>query len=476
MTPGANDLCVFAVKRGYIESKEIYCNSLYPFYLALVEKYENSPYANGVMSDHVEVNPKTVCSALTDNSVVSFIPMTNVLEKTNVVSYDSVTYEAVKKGFTVFQRGDLIWAKITPCMQNGKSCIVDKMPTEIGFGSTEFHVIRKRNDNVYMPFIWAILSNDNVLKAAQATFSGSAGQQRVSASFIENFPAVLPDYPVQVRLVAELEEKLKLLNGKLQRANELLHKNPIYLIDRLGLTFDFSATQRTVYATTMANIEGRIDADYYSPKFSHFRKQIEELPYRTVSVEDIGEKIVSGFAAGKQDQADDLPDEQRVPHLRPFSITPDGELSLDTKKYVPRAGLKDADFCKKNEVIFNNTNSPEWVGKTTVFDEDVLCAASNHMTRITVKDGVNPYYVAYFFNLLLSIGYWKLLCTNFNNQAGVNTDTLKAVRIPLPDKPEQDQIVAEIMQRRSEANRLRKEALAEWNAARAQFEKELLGE
>ena len=86
------------------------------------------------------------------------------------------------------------------------------------------------------------------------------------------------------------------------------------------------------------------------------------------------------------------------------------------------------------------------------------------------------YYVAYFFNLLLSIGYWKLLCTNFNNQAGVNTDTLKAVRIPLPDKAEQDRIVTEIMQRRSEANRLRKEAIAEWNASRAQFEIELLGE
>ena len=74
---------------------------------------------------------------------------------------------------------------------------------------------------------------------------------------------------------------------------------------------------------------------------------------------------------------------------------------------------------------------PDLVGKTTVFDSDVLCAASNHMTRITVKEGVNPYYVAAFFNVLLSIGYWKLLCTNFNNQAGVNTDTLKRVKIPL---------------------------------------------
>lgn len=290
MTPDVNDLCVFAVKRGYIESKEIYCNPLYPTYLSLVEKYQHSPYANGILNNHVAVNPKTDCSLLSDSSEVSFVPMANVQEKTNVVSYDMVAYETVKKGFTVFQRGDLIWAKITPCMQNGKSCIVDKMPTEIGFGSTEFHVIRKRNENVYMPFIWAILSSDDVLKAAQATFSGSAGQQRVSASFIENFPAVLPDYPVQVRLVAELEDKLNLLNGKLQRAYELLHKTPMYLIDRLGLTFDFSATQKITYATTVANIEGRIDADYYSPKFSHFRSQIEALPYRTVSVDDIKAK------------------------------------------------------------------------------------------------------------------------------------------------------------------------------------------
>lgn len=273
-----------------------------------------------------------------------------------------------------------------------------------------------------------------------------------------------------------MEDKLNLLNGKLQRAYELLHKTPMYLIDRLGLTFDFSATQKITYATTVANIEGRIDADYYSPKFSHFRSQIEALPYRTVSVDDISEKIVSGFAAGKQDQADNLPEDQRVPHLRPFSITPEGELSFETKKYVPKSRLKSEDYCKKNEVIFNNTNSPDLVGKTTVFDSDVLCAASNHMTRITVKEGVNPYYVAAFFNVLLSIGYWKLLCTNFNNQAGVNTDTLKRVKIPLPPKEIQDQIAAELMQRRSQANVLRRQAIKEWADAKAQFEKELLGE
>lgn len=151
------------------------------------------------MSDFLDVNPKTDCTMLTDKTEVSFVPMPNVQERNNMVSYDMVPYEKVKKGFTVFRRNDLIWAKITPCMQNGKSCIVDEMPTEIGFGSTEFHVIRKRNNDVYMPFVWSIFSNENVLKAAQAVFSGSAGQQRVSASFLETFPAVLPKYDVQVK-------------------------------------------------------------------------------------------------------------------------------------------------------------------------------------------------------------------------------------------------------------------------------------
>ena len=75
---------------------------------------------------------------------------------------------------------------------------------------------------------------------------------------------------------------------------------------------------------------------------------------------------------------------------------------------------------------------------------------------------------------MLSIGYWKLLCTNFNNQAGINIDTLKSVRIPLPEKSVQDEIATEIMQRRSKANTLRREAEWEWKKAKEEFEKELL--
>lgn len=300
-----------------------------------------------------------------------------------------------------------------------------------------------------------------------------AGQPNINKEEYKSFKLILHSKEQQAYLISLLDRALLERNKKLLEANRLLTSPSQLVLEMLGISFS-SPPKQLAYAIPTSSISGRFDADYYSPKFSRFRVQIEHTAYPTISVGEISDRIISGFAAGKQDQADALPNDKRVPHLRPFSITPEGELSFETMKYVPKTRLKDEDYCRKNEVLFNNTNSPDLVGKTTVFDSDVLCATSNHMTRITVKDGVNPYYVAAFFNVLLSTGYWKLLCTNFNNQAGVNTETLKSVRIPLPPKEIQDDIATAIMLCRVKANALRKEAEQDWQNAKAQFEKLLL--
>ena len=367
------------------------------------------------------------------------------------------------------QKGDIVISLTRP--QRGA---IAQIKDESIIASTGFAIIRETDDSICKEWlIHTLLSNCSLQQMLQRSSGG-------------NYPAIvenelkkilIPKIGIdrQERMLEHLNESLNQVTDKEKKASKLLLDLPSILMNVLDIKFDATETKIS-YATNRTNILGRIDADFYSPKFVHFREQIEDGKYPSVCIDDIAERIVTGFAAGKQDQADDLPDEERVPQLRPFSITPEGELSFETKKYVPKNRVKDSDYCQKKEVIFNNTNSPDLVGKTTVFDSDVLCTTSNHMTRITVKDGVNPYYVSYFFNLLLSIGYWKLLCTNFNNQAGVNIETLKSVKIPLPDIETQNAIVAKIMGRRSEANRLRKEAEQEWKAAKEQFEKELLGE
>ncbi len=371
----------------------------------------------------------------------------------------------------LLQPGDILFARTGGTV--GKTYFYDGKIGEAVFAG---YCIRFRFDEskVLPKYIYWYTKTDMYQKWVNG-IQRPSGQPNINKEEYKSFEIILPNRKIQQKLVDLMDSSLEDIKTKRKAAEELLSKKVEYVLASLGLSFDVPS-KKLVFATKFSDIGFRIDADYYSPEFAHFRSQIEESRYEVLPVGAISEKITSGFAAGKQDQADNLPSDKRVPHLRPFSITPEGELSFETKKYVPVSSLKESDYCKKNEVIFNNTNSSELVGKTTVFDSDVLCAVSNHMTRITVKDGVNPYYISAFFNVLLSIGYWKLLCTNFNNQAGINIETLKNVRIPLPPKDLQDEIVSELMRRRFKANVLRREAQNKWQSAKEQFERELLGE
>ena len=196
----------------------IYCTPHSDYLNDVFSKLRTNNFFAGHVEDFVEINPKTSRAGLQDKSDVSFVPMTAVTEKTNQVVYEFKTYSEVKTGFTIFKKNDLLWAKITPCMQNGKSFVASDMPTDIGFGSTEFHVLRAKNPKrVYMPYLWVIFSNEHILEAAQGMFGGSAGQQRVPDTFLKKFPIVLPPYEVQVKLadqVFEALEKTKKMRAK----------------------------------------------------------------------------------------------------------------------------------------------------------------------------------------------------------------------------------------------------------------------
>jgi len=191
-----------------IKEMGLYCNPHSAYLNEVFSMLHNSPYHSGALEDFVYVNPSINRTRLNESSDVSFVPMPAVSEKTNQVVYEQQQYKDVKTGFTPFQRGDLLWAKITPCMQNGKSFLSDRMPTEYGFGSTEFHVLRQKSERIYMPFLWVLLSDEHILEAAQGMFSGSAGQQRVPDTFLKKFPIILPPIDMQRELADEVMEAL----------------------------------------------------------------------------------------------------------------------------------------------------------------------------------------------------------------------------------------------------------------------------
>lgn len=280
----------------------------------------------------------------------------------------------------------------------------------------------------------------------------------------------VPPIDIQRRLVAELDVARAERDRELAEAGSLLASIDSYVLEQLAVLP--KPDPRRVFAVLRHQVLARLDADYHSPQFQRLRRAIEGSIYPARSLGDLAKFMRSGFAAGRQDQASG--GEPAVPHLRPLNLNAWGVLSIAETKSVPASSVKPDDYLVHGEVLFNNTNSAEWVGKSGVFDLETPCACSNHMTRIRLKPGIDPYFIAALLNAFRGIGYFSALSTFFNNQAGINTVTLAALRIPVPCEAEQKAIAREVVQRKAEAARLRTHAETVWREARARFEQQLL--
>ena len=169
---------------------------------------ENSPFGKSKfackkLSDLAFINPKTDLSMLSDTDNMSFIPMEDISDDYGEWTGKRVGSKSNVKGYTKFQDGDIVWARITPCMQNGKSTILTNLVNGKGYGSTEFHVIRIKSNDVLPKYIHTLLRHFDVLSDAKKYFTGSAGQQRVPTSYLENLLIPIPPLDVQKQIADE---------------------------------------------------------------------------------------------------------------------------------------------------------------------------------------------------------------------------------------------------------------------------------
>ena len=148
------------------------------------------------MNQICEINPKKSEISNIRNMMVSFVPMQSVTEDGKIYTEDKRNIDDVKSGFTYFRENDVLFAKITPCMENGKGAVAINLENGIGFGSTEFHVIRVSK---YVNSIWiyAVTSTKEFRKQAEINMTGSAGQKRVSTKYLENYKIAVPPLSLQ---------------------------------------------------------------------------------------------------------------------------------------------------------------------------------------------------------------------------------------------------------------------------------------
>lgn len=131
------------------------------------------------------------------NLEYSFVPMPSVSEHGSIDASECKQYDEVKNGYTYFQENDVLFAKITPCMENGKGAVAQGLKNGIGFGSTEFHILRPI-DGISNPYwLYEITMQPQFRIFAERHMTGSGGQRRVPASFLKNFPISIPPLDLQ---------------------------------------------------------------------------------------------------------------------------------------------------------------------------------------------------------------------------------------------------------------------------------------
>jgi len=163
------------------------------------------------------INPRRPRIQREPDEPTTFVPMTAIDEQTGtIVAAEVHPFEEVKRGYTYFEENDVLFAKITPCMENGKAAIARGLLSGIGFGSTEFHVLRP-DTSVVPEWIWLFIRRERFREDAKKAFRGGVGQQRVPQEFLEQYFIPLPPLEEQKRIVARIEE----LMGRVREARRL---------------------------------------------------------------------------------------------------------------------------------------------------------------------------------------------------------------------------------------------------------------
>ena len=172
----------------------------------------NAGWPQKPLSEVVDLNPRLDKSAYRDDLEVSFVPMAAVEAGSGRMEVSQARrFSTVKMEYTPFREGDVLFAKITPCMENGKMAVVPKLPNGLGFGSTEFHVLRP-HQGIDPRYVYYFVSSQGFRREAAHRMTGAVGQKRVPKSFLEEASIPVPLFDDQQRIVAEIEKQFSRLD------------------------------------------------------------------------------------------------------------------------------------------------------------------------------------------------------------------------------------------------------------------------
>src|SRR5690606_10458329 len=192
-----------------------------------VISYGKSKLPNGWLTEKIdnvcEINPKhTNKNDLPPTMEIQFLPMKLVEEIINKISLSETRRleEVQKKSYTYFKEGDILFAKVTPCMENGKIAVAQNLKNGVGYGSSEFHVLRC-SEKILNDYLFYFLVQDKFRSEAQHAMTGAVGLRRVPKKFLEEYKIPIPPIKEQHKIVQQIESRLTVCD----KVEETIAKN-----------------------------------------------------------------------------------------------------------------------------------------------------------------------------------------------------------------------------------------------------------
>lgn len=430
-----------------------------PVLQAYLRRLRSHPSTTKPLREYVDINPAVDLSELESDSPVGFIPMEAVSDgATGDYMIRERPLAEVSKGYTRFVDGDVLWAKITPCMQNGKIALVDGLPNGIGFGSTEFHVLRVRDSSISKEFVREFVSQTTLRRVATYAFTGSAGQQRVPADFLGDLPFPELSETEQRELVAIMATARAERRAKLAEADALLAGIDDFLLDELGIVAPAEDTRR-VFAVSLAQMRGqeRLNSDYYHPE-------------RVQALHGLDRAADSMTVAPLIDVVDFMREQLKTPGANYLSLahvqSHTGELTDATDTASGNCFTFQA-----ADVLFARLRP--YLNKVYRAEMDGCCSTEFHVLRVKDSAALLPEYLAAVLRSRLVLSQTVHMMTG-NTHPRLTNDDVANLTVPIPSPEVQARIADEVVRRREEARRLRAEAEAGWEGAKRWFEVQLL--
>ncbi len=342
---------------------------------------------------------------------VAFVPMPAVNEFSGEVDAPQERELAeVWSGYTHFRSGDVICAKITPCMENGKAAVVRHLPHDLACGSTEFHVLRP-GAGICADYLWRFLRQKTFREDAEHSMTGAVGQRRVPADFLKQAPLPVPPTAEQRRIVAKVDS----LSAKSSRARDHLDDIP-RLVEKY---------KEMIVATSLAGSTTQ-----------HWRGQRGLFDPRRQSLSDVAEDFSYGSAAKSAAHGS-------VPVLRMGNIQ-GGRLDWSDLVYTSDDREIGKFRLRSGDVLFNRTNSPALVGKTALFRGEREAIYAGYLIRIRCTPDLHPAFLSLYLNSPLGRAYCWSVKTDGVSQSNINARKIAAFEMLVPTIDEQREIVRRI--------------------------------